>query len=121
MSSRTLNYAVVDKIYKTEIFKLSKEIDAEQVIKNIKNIICKLPIDYLKDWLSVVNQLEDIKWSDSELILFFTQKEKIQKLIIVELMVKMFLEPLDKIKEENPELFNKCDCGCDPPTKDTSN
>jgi hypothetical protein len=121
MSSRTLNYAVVDKIYKREMFKLSKEIDEEQVIKNIENIICKLPIDCLKDWLSVVNQLEDIKWSNTELLVFFTQKERIQKLIIVEIMVSLFLKPLDKIKEEHPELFNKCDCGCDPPTKDTSN
>lgn len=121
MSCRTLNYAVVDKIYKREISKLSKEIDEEQVIKNIENIICKLPIDYLKDWLSVITQLEDIKWSNTELFVFLIQKEKRQKDIIAEIMASLFLRALDKVKEEKPDLFNKCDCGCDPPTKDTSN
>jgi hypothetical protein len=36
-------------------------------------------------------------------------------------MAGLFLRALDKVKEEKPDLFNKCDCGCDPPTKDTSN
>lgn len=112
MSSRTFNYAVVNKIYKKEITKLSKDVGIEQVSKNIENIMEKLPIDYLKDWLSVVNQLEEIKWSDSELILFFTQKEKVQKLIIAEIMIKMFIDAVDKIHEEKPELFNKCEKEC---------
>ena len=46
--------------------------------------------------------------------------EKIKD-IIAEIMAGLFLRALDKVKEEKPDLFNKCDCGCDPPTKDTSN
>jgi len=112
MSCRTLNYAVVDKIYKNELTKLSKDVGIYEVSKNIENIMEKLPIDYLKDWLSVVNQLEEIKWSDSEWILFFTRGEKVQKLIIAEIMINLFIDAVNKTHEEKPELFNKCEKEC---------